>query len=152
MSRSRFTYLAVILIAVLAGVIGTYVYVVPSLFASHTTQATRSAPMTVVHIPRGSNIPPQNWSDILGLSSPGFHFPFNFTVVIGVNNTIEWINDDNIEHTVTALTVPQGASLFDSGFIGQGKTFTETLTIPGVYKYTCAWHPWLAGVITVKPA
>jgi plastocyanin len=108
--------------------------------------------MTVIYIPRYSYIPPKNWSDILGLSSPGFVYPYNFTVVIGVNNTIEWINNDTVEHTVIALSVPQGVSLFDSGFIGLGRSFTLTLTVPGVYKYDCAWHPWLAGLITVKPA
>jgi hypothetical protein len=152
MSHPRYAYLAIILIVVIAGVAGTYAYVLPSLFSSHPVQRTGSVHMTIIHIHKNSNVPPQGWSDILGLSSPGFRYPFNFTVVIGVNNTIEWINDDTWEHTVIALTVPQGTQLFDSGFIGQGQTFTQTLAVPGVYKYDCAWHPWLAGVITVKPA
>jgi plastocyanin len=74
------------------------------------------------------------------------------TVVIGVNNTIEWVNDDNQAHTVTSLQVPTGASTFNSEFVFPGKTFTLTLTVPGVYKYVCAWHNWLAGQITVKLA
>jgi len=74
------------------------------------------------------------------------------TVTIGVNNTIEWINDDNVAHTVTSFQVPAGAATFNSDLIFQGKTFTTTLNTPGVYKYFCAWHNWLAGVITVKPA
>jgi hypothetical protein len=152
MSHPRYALLAIILIAVIVGIAGTYSYVLPLLFKPHTPQPTGAAPMTIIHIKRYSYIPPKNWSDIQGLSSPGFVYPYNFTVVIGINNTIEWINNDTVEHTVIALIVPQGASLFDSGFISLGQSFTLTLTVPGAYKYDCAWHPWLAGVITVKPA
>jgi Copper binding proteins, plastocyanin/azurin family len=140
----RYSYLILIVIVAAAAVVGGYVYAAPLLFSQKTT------PMYVVHIPKGSSTPPPNWHNFTDLSSPSFHYPFNFTVVIGTNNTIEWINDDGIAHTVTSLQVPSGASTFNSGLINQGKTFTTTLTVSGVYKYTCAWHNWLAGVITVK--
>jgi len=91
-----------------------------------------------------------------GFSSQSFlagtyQYPFNFTVTLGVNNTIELVNNDSVAHTVTAFTVPPGASTFNSGLIQPGKTFSATLTVLGIYKYTCAWHNWLAGQITVKP-
>jgi hypothetical protein len=151
MRRTRSTYLALIFVAVIVGSFGVYEFVLPLLFPSTTPQGTNPTQMKTIHIPPRSYIEPQYWNGTLGQSSPGFS-PLNFTVVIGTNNTIEWINDDTVDHTVTALTVPQGATYFDSGFIGHGKTFTLTLTVPGVYKYDCAWHPWLAGVITVKSA
>ena len=141
----RYSYLILIAIVAVAATVSGYVYIAPVLFPQKS-----SAPMTMIHIPKGSSFPPPNWHNFTDLSSPTFHYPFNFTVVIGTNNTIEWINDDGIAHTVTSLQVPSGASTFNSGLINPGKTFTDTLTIAGVYKYTCAWHNWLAGVITVK--
>lgn len=78
--------------------------------------------------------------------------PSEFTVVIGVNNTIEWINEDVLSaHSVTALEVPTGFAKFDPVIIGSGQTFTMKLTVPGTYIYYCLWHPgWLRGTITVK--
>jgi plastocyanin len=73
-------------------------------------------------------------------------------VTIGVNNTIESVNQDTVGHTVTALVAPSEALKFNSGLILAGKTFSVTLTVPGVHRYTCAWHNWLAGQITVRPA
>jgi DNA-binding transcriptional ArsR family regulator len=132
-----------IAIVAVASVLGGYVYVVPLLFPQ------KSAPMSVIHIHKGSSIPPPGWHNFTDLSSASFDW-FNFTVVIGKNNTIEWINDDGIAHTVTSLQVPSGASTFNSGLINPGSTFTTTLTVVGVYKYTCAWHNWLAGLIMVR--
>jgi hypothetical protein len=144
----RYPYLALIAIAVVVASVGGYVYASSVLFPVHRN----SPPMTVIHIRKGSSIPPPNWVDFTNLSSPTFHYPVNITVTIGVNNTIEWVNDDDIAHTVTSFLVPSGASTFNSDLIFQGKTFTVTLTVPGLYKYFCAWHNWLAGQITVKSA
>ncbi len=151
--RSRYVYLSLILIAASAGTVGGYVYVLPSLLPSHASQPTGMTPQTIIHIPRGSSIPPPTWHNFTDLSSPTFHFRVNITVTIGVNNTIEWVNDDNIAHTVTFFQVPQGDSTYpNSGLVFQAKTFVVTLTVPGEYKYFCAWHNWLAGVITVESA
>ena len=79
-----------------------------------------------------------------------YPYPINIKVRIGTNNTIEWVNDDLEGHTVTALVSPSDASRFNSGLINPGATFTMTLTVTGVYRYTCAWHNWLAGQITVN--
>jgi hypothetical protein len=146
--RSRYVYFSLILIV--AAATGGFVYALPSLFPSHTSQQTNSNPGTIIHIPPGSSIEPPGWVSYQNLSSPTFHFKVNITVTIGVNNTIEWINDDNVAHTVTSFQVPLGASTFNSDLIFPGETFTATLTTPGVYKYFCAWHNWLGGVITVK--
>ena len=134
----------------LAAIIGAYI--LPSLLSHDMPQTTSSTPMTIIHIPPHSSLPPPNWHNFTDLSSPNFQFPFNTTITIGINNTIEWINDDGVAHTVTSFQVPTGASTFNSDLIFPGKTFSVTLTTPGVYKYFCAWHNWLAGVITVKPA
>ena len=59
----------------------------------------------VVNIPVGAGV---------GASAaPGFA-PENVTVVIGVNNTVMWTNNDTenggTDHTVTSLSVPSGAA------------------------------------------
>ena len=84
------------------------------------------------------------------LIAGGYHYPFNFTVVIGSNNTVEWVNNDQVEHNVSSFLVPSGATSFNSDLIQPKSDYSVTLTVPGVYKYTCIWHPWLAGEITVK--
>ena len=76
--------------------------------------------------------------------------PDNITVVIGVNNTITWINSDTITHTVTSQSVPPGASIFDSGPMNAGAKFTWTFTVPGTYRYDCTLHPsWMKGTVIV---
>ncbi|HYB84540.1 MAG TPA: cupredoxin domain-containing protein [archaeon] len=70
--------------------------------------------------------------------------PDNITVVIGVNNTVVWTNNDNEPHTVTASD-----GSFDSGNMNPGGTFTYTFTRPGTYSYICTYHPWMRGFVTV---
>lgn len=86
----------------------------------------------------------------VGLNQSLNFSPASITVVIGVNNTIVWTNNDNITHTVTSTSVPAGATSFDSGNMAAGKTFKTTLTAPGTYQYHCTLHPsWMKGTIIV---
>ena len=77
-------------------------------------------------------------------SSPGYS-PTAITVVIGVNSTITWSNDDIPPHTVTARN---GA--FDSKNMNPGATFSFTFTTAGTYEYYCLYHPWMKGTVVVK--
>lgn len=70
--------------------------------------------------------------------------PGPITVVIGVNNTVTWINQDEVVHSV--LTTYG----FSSGDIAPGHTYTYTFTTPGVYTYHCGYYPIMTGVITVE--
>ncbi len=73
--------------------------------------------------------------------------PSTITVVIGVNNTVRWVNNDTAPHTVTATD-----HSFDSGNLNPGDTWTYTFTKPGTYTYVCTYHPWMKGtVIVVSP-
>jgi len=77
--------------------------------------------------------------------------PATITVVIGKNNTISWVDQDSIPHTVTSL--PGAPSSFDSGPVRQGSIFTQTFTVAGTYSYDCTFHPaWMKGTIIVKAA
>ena len=71
--------------------------------------------------------------------------PQIITVVIGVNNTVTWTNDDIAAHTVTSNT---GA--FDSGNLAAGASWNYTFTTPGTYGYHCSYHPWMQGTVIVK--
>jgi nitrite reductase (NO-forming) len=74
-----------------------------------------------------------------------FYSPATITVVIGVNNTVTWTNNDDATHTITA---DDGS--FDSGFLNQGQTWSYTFTTPGTYSYHCSIHPWMKGTVIVK--
>lgn len=87
-------------------------------------------------------------------SNPSLNFkPANIVLVIGVNNTVQWVDQDPTPHTVTSTAVPAGAKAFDSGTINLGGSYTVTFTVPGTYKYYCTFHPgWMVGTIVVKAA
>lgn len=78
-------------------------------------------------------------------------------------DTIEFTNESNFVHTVTAdptlvknpanVVLPAGAAPFHSGKLLPGKTFTQTLTVPGLYQYVCLPHELhgMQGQIEVLP-
>lgn len=75
--------------------------------------------------------------------------PQNVTVIIGVNNTVQWTNLDTAPHTVTS--VAGSPTSFNSGAIATNGTFVYQFTQPGVYNYYCTFHPgWMKGTVTVK--
>ncbi len=69
--------------------------------------------------------------------------PYEFIASVG--DTITWINNDDIPHTVTASD-----NSFDSGILKKGEVWSHTFTEPGVYYYFCLPHPWMKGIITVQ--
>jgi plastocyanin len=94
-----------------------------------------------VSIPSGADV---------NTAPPGYS-PGNVTVVLGVNNTVVWTNNDASDHTVTSTSIPAGATAFDSGLFATGKNFTQTFTIAGTYEYHCTIHSWMTGSVIVKP-
>jgi plastocyanin len=78
--------------------------------------------------------------------------PRNLVVVIGVNNTIVWVNRDSVDHTATSD--PGAPAAFDTGDVPGGTSSAPiTLTTPGTYGYHCQFHPaWMKGTIVVLPA
>ena len=145
--QRRILILAIVVVVIVVTATAGYIYI-GSLSAAKPM-------VTVIRIPPGSSTKPTGFSvqDFQANFVNGtYAFPINVAVTIGVNNTIEWVNDDTVGHTATALVAPTGALKFNSGLISEGKSFSVTLIVPGVYKYTCAWHNWLAGKITVNPA
>jgi plastocyanin len=72
-----------------------------------------------------------------------FFSPSNFTVKVGT--TVTWVNHDGTTHTVTS----KGSSLFDSGNLLTGGSFSYKFTQTGTYRYYCTIHPWMTGTIVV---
>jgi plastocyanin len=71
--------------------------------------------------------------------------PDNITLVLGVNSTVVFTNDDFTIHTVT-----DRGGIFSSGLLNQGDHWTLTLTKPGTYVYYCIIHQSMVGRIFVK--
>ena len=119
------------------GMIG-YLAVLPNEgYSPQTTQtATGAAPAAVgVSIVNGA---------ATNTSARGFA-PDEITVVLGVNSTVTWTNNDSSPHTVTA-----NDGSFQSGNLAPGQSYTFTFTTPGTYEYHCTYHPWMVGTVVVK--
>lgn len=119
------------------GMIG-YLVVLPNLAygsSSEAGQPAAGAGGTKVSIAAGAGSDPSNKG----------YSPNTAMVVIGRNNTVTWVNDDNSPHTVTS-----DSASFSSGNLAPGDTFSFTFTTPGTYTYHCVYHPWMTGTVIVK--
>ena len=97
---------------------------------------TKSTSLSIVQvsIENGSGVDP---------NSPGYSPP-KITIVIGINNTVKWVNYDSMPHTVTAVD-----GSFDSGNLDPGQSFVHTFNTPGTYVYVCIYHHWMEGTVIV---
>lgn len=85
-------------------------------------------------------------------------------VTVKVGESVTWKNSANDVHTVTAdpsrakmkenVSMPTGAKPFHSGDIAPGKTYRQTFTTAGTYRYVCTHHEdkGMTGTVIVKPA
>jgi nitrite reductase (NO-forming) len=101
------------------------------------TTITTAASGPVVSIPSGAAMQ----------TSTIYYSPTTITVTIGVNNTVTWVNNDDVPHTVTATD-----GSFNSGNLNAGQSWTHTFTTPGTYTYYCSYHSWMKGTVIVRAA
>jgi plastocyanin len=87
------------------------------------------------------SVPQQTVNVSIASSSVGYS-PANITVVSGTK--VIWTNNDSIAHTVTSNN-----SVFDSGTIQPGGTFSYTFNSVGTFNYHCTIHPSMTGMVTV---
>lgn len=136
-----------------AGMIGVLVVLPANASSTGTTTTSRTTSGSTMPMPSTSSsatstslftsmvtILPGSGSN---LSSRGYA-PDVIHVVIGVNNTVEWMNSDQAAHTVTA-----DSGLFVSGAIDPGQNWSYTFTTPGTYTYHCDYHYWMTGTVVV---
>lgn len=76
-------------------------------------------------------------------------------VTVPLGTTIEWRNEDGVQHTATSTDVPAGGAMFDTELIPAGGTsdpFTPAVT--GTWTYFCEVHPsiMVGATITVTEA
>lgn len=65
---------------------------------------------------------------------------------IKVNETVRWVNDDPVAHTVS-----DDSGLFDSGPLEEGASFEQGYDRPGTYSYHCKIHPaTMKGTVIVE--
>jgi len=76
--------------------------------------------------------------------------PGTITVVIGVNNTVTWTNQQSgiPYHTVTPYPGDPVVS-WGSGQLTTGESYTFTFTVPGTYTYHCSLHTFMKGTVIV---
>jgi plastocyanin len=96
--------------------------------------------------------------DTMPANAAAFNFaPANITVFTGVNNTIQWTNQDTIQHTVVVCPIGGGQvcspskAIASSPILSHGDTFEVTLNSTGSYHFYCSIHPaTMRGTIVVK--
>jgi plastocyanin len=69
-------------------------------------------------------------------------FPTEVTARVG--DTIQWVNDDIVDHTATATKGGEWDVM-----IVAGKQAEQQLTRAGEIDYFCRFHPFMTGKITV---
>jgi plastocyanin len=151
----------VLILIVAAAFLGYYqiVYYPTIAPTSSTTTTIPSTPFNVtVTIPSGAAAQ--------GKPASFYYQPDVITVYVGYNSTIIWLNNDSTVHTVTADGTPPDTRFSAWGpnnpssynnvyYAGSGETplsVAFTFTIPGIYNYSCSYHPWMSGEVIVKAA
>jgi plastocyanin len=125
--RKRLLPLFALLLVILAA--GVLVIVGLNPFSM---QGTAPTPVVVI-MPAGS------------AENPRLSFtPSLIKLVIGVNNTVIWKNEDVEWHTAHS-NIPE----FDSKMIPPGTSFAHTFLRAGSYPYHCDPHPWMTGLVIV---
>jgi hypothetical protein len=125
---SRISYLVVVLTVAAALALGLYLYG----GLGGTSLPPETPEKTLVRIVPGSFSSAQRDNFV----------PKLVRVVVGVNSTVVWVNEDTEWHDVRG-------SGFQSPRLEPGQRYSFTFTAPGEYRYTCTPHPWMSGVIIV---
>jgi plastocyanin len=58
--------------------------------------------------------------------------------VITAGDTVTWVNDS--VHNIVSASVPAGAIAWSSPIQQGASTFTQTVTVPGTYRFYCSLH------------
>jgi plastocyanin len=66
------------------------------------------------------------------------------TITIKAGATIKWTNKDAVAHTASS-----DSSVFESGSIASGASFSYVFSTPGTYPYHCTPHPSMTATVVV---
>jgi len=70
------------------------------------------------------------------------------TLEVSVGDTIEWVNEDLVPHTATAIR--DGRTLFDSGVFPAKASWRYVASEAGSFPYVCLLHPTMKGKLIVR--
>jgi plastocyanin len=70
--------------------------------------------------------------------------PANITIKAG--ETVTWINQDDVVHTVVA-----DDNSWTSDNLGKGVSYSHTFDTAGTFAYHCGVHPTMKGAVIVQP-
>ncbi|MGA2199098.1 MAG: hypothetical protein ABSG45_04090 [Nitrososphaerales archaeon] len=142
--KKRNISLSTILILALAAIAGVAYYVgTPASLPSGNMSSDSCSPLSVqVVIPQG-----------VGTNSSIKFEPPTLVVVVGVNNTVVWNDQDSTAvHNVISVSVPpDGVQWYFDGMT-YGHTYCVVLTAPGTYTYELFLPYVVEGTIVVKSA
>ena len=68
------------------------------------------------------------------------------TVVVPVDGSVRWTNNDGVDHTVTSTSAGE---TFDSGPLHPEDDYDHTFDTPGSYSYMCTIHQDMRGTVIV---
>ena len=74
--------------------------------------------------------------------------PQELKVVLGYNNTVTWINEDSIVHTMVG---GENENLWSTKVIKPGESSSVTFSNAGIYEYHGDPGPWISGTVIVLP-
>lgn len=69
------------------------------------------------------------------------------TITVTAGTTITWTNKDGAAHTVTSTNTP---SLFDSGSMSNGGTWSHMFSTVGTFPYKCTFHSSMTASVVVN--
>ena len=107
---------------------------VPTINLGKTSDDS-SKDISIVVIPKGATI-----------EGNPMLIPNEITVMLGENNTVIWINQDDTSHGISSNHEPVWGS---SGVLKPGDSFSVTFNQTGVFEYHGAPHPWMTGKVIV---
>ncbi len=108
---------------------------------------TGTDPRPTVDLSQNSTIIIPNGNS--AIASTAFYLPLNLEVMRGT--TVTWQNEDNIGHVIQSQDGHGNlVSMYNSGILHTGDTFSYKFVKHGVYYYFCTIHPWRTGVVTVS--
>jgi len=65
---------------------------------------------------------------------------------LSASQTVNWVNDDDVEHWVMSLD----PDVLDSGRMSKAQTFSHRFTQAGEYRYYCNIHNYMKGTVVVQ--
>ncbi len=123
---------------------------------SQTTTATTTVTSTVTASLSGPPLLEANQVVLIDVASPaapgdwGSISPSNVRLVVGVNNTVLFVNSGKNNVAVASIIWPTNSSGFSTPILTSSENYSISLSTPGLYNYTDYIHPTgVSGLILV---